>query len=228
MSQMLRTLVPAGLMLVTLLGNAGAAAGQIALGVKAGTTGVGGDISVRVAPRIALRAGATVMPIKPEGTFSDVSYQVDIPGPLFTANADIYLLGGLRVMGGMLVGADETTITGIFQGTVDIGGQSYSGAELGALLGEITSNNVAPFAGIGLGKTVGRLGVSLDIAAAFLGDPTLALRANSGTCSQNAQCNALLQANLVRESAEILDDFGMYARLYPMLTLGLHFRFGAR
>src|SRR5262245_15020539 len=151
-----------------------------------------------------------------------------MPGPLFTAGADLYLTGRLRLIGGVLVGAKEFTIKGIYRGIANIGGQLYSSTELGQLLGQITSSNAAPYAGIGFGKTGSGAGISLEIGAAFLGEPDLALRVNGGVCSQNAQCNAQLQANLNRESLEVLDEFKKYAKIYPMISLGLHFGFGAR
>jgi hypothetical protein len=218
----------AGLIAFALLGNANPVASQFALGVKAGTVGVGGDFSFGVTPRIALRLGASTIPIKPEGTYSDVTYRVEADGPLLTAHADLYLLRNLRLMGGVFVVPNETTITAIYDGTVNIGGQSYSGADLGELLGQVTSRSLSPFVGIGLGKTVGsRIALALDIGAAFTGEPTLALGAN-GPCTQIEQCNQQLQANLGREAAEILDEFDRYAKIIPVINLGLHFGFGAR
>jgi hypothetical protein len=177
---------------------------------------------------VALRAGATMMPVKPEGTFSDITFQVDLPSPLFSVGADLYLLGGLRLMGGVLIGTEQTDIVGIYSGTVNIGGQNYSGAELGNLLGELHAKNLAPFVGLGFGKTVGPgVGLSVDLGGAFLGEPTLALNA-TGPCTQNTQCNAQLRQNLDREAAEVQDDLNTYGRIYPILSVGLRFGFGPK
>src|SRR5262245_27518226 len=137
----------AGLIAFALVGNVNPVAGQFALGVKAGTVGVGGDFSFGVTPRIVLRVGASTIPIKPEGTYSDVTYRVEAPGPLLTAHVDLYLLRNLRLMGGVFVVTNETTITAVYDGTVNIGGQSYSGADLGELLGQVTSRSLSPFVG---------------------------------------------------------------------------------
>jgi hypothetical protein len=189
---------------------------------------VGGDISFSVAPRIALRVGGTLMPVKPEGTFSDLDFQVDLPSPLFTAGADLYLLGGVRLLAGIMVGADQTDINGIYNGTVNIGGQPYTASALGELNGQISSRNLAPFLGIGFGKTVGPgVGLSFDIGGAFLGEPRLALSA-TGPCTTNPQCNTQLQQNLDREAASIQDDLNKYAKIYPMISLGLRVGFGPK
>jgi hypothetical protein len=215
-----------GLTCVALLGNVSFSHAQLAVRVKAGTTGVGGDVSMSIMPRIALRAGATMMPVKPEGTFSDVSYQVRLPSPLFTAGADLYLLGGVRLMGGVLIGADQTDITGIYNGSVNLGGQQYSGTDLGQLFGVVTSKNLAPFAGVGFGKTVGPgIGLSLDVAGAFMGAPSLALSAN-GPCMTNPICGPQLQQSLDQEEAEMQPDVEKYGKIFPMVSLGIRFGFG--
>jgi hypothetical protein len=215
-----------GVTSVALLASAHPSMAQFAVRAKAGTTGVGGDVSFSVIPRIALRAGATMMPVKPEGTFSDVNYQVELPSPLFTAGADLYLLGGVRLMGGLLFGAQHTDITGIYNGSATIGGQQYSGAELGELVGRVSARRVAPFVGLGFGKSVGPgVGLSLDVGGAFLGTPTLDLNA-TGTCMNNTQCRAALQTNLSREEAEIQPELEKYAKVFPMISLGLRVGFG--
>ncbi|MGH7466477.1 MAG: hypothetical protein ACRENP_00675 [Longimicrobiales bacterium] len=211
---------------VALMGSARPGSAQFAVRAKAGTTGIGGDVSFSVIPRIALRVGATMMPVKPEGTFSDVTYQVALPSPLFTAGADLYLLGGVRLIGGLLIGAQHTDITGIYSGSANIGGQQYNGAQLGQLLGRVSAKNVAPYVGLGFGKTVGPgIGLSFDLGGAFLGPPTLDLSA-TGTCTNDAQCNAVLQPNLDREAADIQTDLERYARIFPMISVGVRFGFG--
>jgi len=206
---------------VTLLAGVRPAAAQLGVGVKAGTTGVGAEAALGVGSRLALRGSATLFPVEPSGSFSDVDYTVELPSPLFMVGADLYPFGnGFRIMGGLLLGAGETRLIGEYNGTVDIGGTEYNASELGDLNGLFTTSDAAPFVGIGFGKHFGRgLGVTLDLGVAFLGDPDLQFSA-TGPCTQNASCNAELQAALDREEAAVQDDLDRYARYYPIVNLG--------
>lgn len=211
-----------GLAAAVVLGSVQPAVAQLGVGAKVGTTGVGGEVALGLSPQLALRGSATVFPTDPSGTYSDVDYTLELPSPVFMVGADFYPLGGgFRIMGGVLIGAEETTLTGRYSGTVEIGNRQYQASDLGDLRGLFTTRNTAPFVGIGFGRHVGTgIGLTLDLGVAFLGDPTLRLSAN-GPCTENPTCNAELQTQLRQEEAEIQDDLDRYARYFPILNLGV-------
>lgn len=202
------------------LAASGVQAQGIAVGARAGTLGLGGEAAVGIGQRLAIRGGVGVIPVTPKGTFSDVDYEVELPSPLMTLGADLYLLPSLRIFGGMLFGAEETNITGDFTGTVNIGGTEYSKSQLGDLTGTVKSATAAPFVGIGFGRHVARgFGLTLDLGVAFMGEADLELEA-TGPISTNAT----FQNELEEERREVEQDLRDYTKLFPVLSLG--FRFG--
>ncbi len=193
---------------------------QLGIAAKAGTTGVGGELSLGLGSRLALRGSATTIPMKPTGTLSEVEYQVNPPTPLFTAGLDLNLLGNLRLFAGVLFGADKLELDGTYNGSVEIGDQTYSGS--GTVTALVERSSTAPFAGIGFGQTVGRgVGVFLDLGAALLGESTVALSATGP-----ATVAADYEANRLKEQQSIQDKVDKYAKFYPMLNLGIRVGLG--
>ena len=199
---------------VALLSTTNTASAQLAIGGRAGTTGVGAEVSYGVIPRLALRGSATVIPVKPKGTFDDVDFEVDPPSPMFTAGADLYLTENIRLFGGVLIGADQLILDGDYSGTVQFGNQTYSGT--GTIVGEVESSSTAPFFGLGLGRTFGaRVNFNLDLGAAILGESTVRLIEITGPAAQSTQ------AQRDAKIAEIQDDVDKYAKFYPMVSFGI-------
>lgn len=211
---MRRLVLILGATCVALLSTTNTASAQLAIGGRAGTTGVGGEISFAIIPRLALRGSATVIPVKPKGTFDDVDFKVDPPSPMFTAGADLYMTENLRLFGGILFGADELGIDGDYSGSVQFGNQTYTGQ--GQIIGVVESSSTAPFFGLGLGRTFGsRVNFNLDLGAAILGESTVRLIEITGPASQSTQ------AQRDAKIAEIQDDVDKYAKFYPMISFGI-------
>ena len=211
---MRRSVLMLGVASVAMLSATNNASAQFAVGGRAGTTGVGGEVTFSVIPRFALRATATVIPVKPKGTFDDVEFEVDPPSPMFTAGADLYLTENLRLFGGVLIGADQLVLDGDYSGSVQFGNQTYSGT--GKIVGEVESSSTAPFFGLGLGRTIGsRVNFNLDLGAAILGESTVRLIEITGPAAQSSQ------AQRDAKIAEIQDDVDKYAKLYPIISFGI-------
>ena len=83
-----------GLLLVlTTTALPGSLLAQVGIGVAGhvGTMGVGVDAAISPARNIGLRAGANIMPVQINGTFSDVDFSVELQSPQFMALVDLYL-----------------------------------------------------------------------------------------------------------------------------------------
>jgi hypothetical protein len=190
------------------------AAAQFGIGARFGTTGVGAEATFGLTSRLGLRASLTAIPLEPELTLSDITYQIEPPSPIFALGAD-FNLGFFRLFGGLLMGADELTANGVYTNTVTIGDQTYVGS--GTITARIESASVAPYGGIGFGRTIGRgVGLTLDLGAALLGEPTVRLSATGPVTSQPDY-----EANRQREQQRIQDDVDKYVKVYPMISLGL-------
>jgi hypothetical protein len=203
----------------------------VGVAVHAGTLGLGADVGIAVHPRIGLRAGANFMPVKPDFTISDIRYSVSVPSPQFTGAVDLFLVGPLRLTGGLRVSASDFTVEADLSGsseTVDVGDTTYTGADVGVLTGTLESNQFAPYAGIGIGRVGGsRLGFFLDLGVAFTGEPSVAFTSD-GSINNDPLAGPVFRAELNREAAQVEDE--SLLKYYPILSVGLSFGFstGAR
>lgn len=192
----------------------------VSLGVRAGSTGVGGDVFVGLTSKLGLRAGLGVLPFKLEQDLDGDLYSIE-PPPLFgMAALDVNLFGPVRVMGGLLYRSDDITFGADFTGGRDIGGTYYE--ETGRLDGALTSASVAPFVGLGLGRVIGSgIGFYIDLGVAFTGDPGLDLTA-SGPITSLPGFNEDFEAERLSLETDVKDVY----RYWPMLNLGLSIGFG--
>jgi hypothetical protein len=194
--------------------------GGLAVSVKAGTAGVGGEVAVPMSPRLALRGGLGWLPIEYHGTYAEQRYRIEPPGTYLTVGADLTLLGPLRLMGGFLRRSEPVRFDADLEGESRVGDQTYT-AE-GRLQGEVRSATTAPYLGLGLGRTVGSgLGVYLDLAVAFTGDPELDLDA-SGPITEAPG----FQADLERERTRAQAELDAYYRYWPVISLGVRIGLG--
>jgi len=192
------------------------------LGVKAGTLGLGADAAVGLHERVALRAGFGVFPFTPQFTWSDIPYDVELPSPQFTGTVDLFLIGALRLTGGVMVSSPDFTLTSNLtnSGTVTIGDVDFAGSDVGVVSGSVINNDVAPYVGLGFGRIAKRgLGFFVDLAVAFQGEPSVALAA-TGPITNDPAFRQALRA----EEASLAEDIKI-AQYYPILSLGLSFGF---
>ena len=94
---------------------------------------------------------------------------------------------------------------------------------MGPVTGSGTSKERAPYVLIGFGRHTDRgFGLSLDIGAAFTGDPGVTLDATGGTYPDQDELDARLDA----EARNFENDMKTYLRIWPILSLGLRLGLG--
>ncbi len=201
-----------------------AARGQdIGVGVAAhlGTLGLGADVAVSVHSNIGFRTGANVFPFGISIESSDVDYDLSLPSPQFLLLADLYPVGAFRLSGGLMISSTDFELEAKLAEPVEIGGTTYTPAQLGSLTGTFGTRTVSPYLGIGFGNPARtRLGFFFDLGIAFHGTPEVSAVANGPV--------ALLpgfQQDLDAEVQEIQDDVDEW-KFYPVLSLGVAFRLG--
>jgi hypothetical protein len=193
---------------------------DVGAALHVGTLGLGVDAGISVNPRITVRAGGSFFPVNPSVTVSDIKYTADLPSPQFTGIVDLFLVGGLRLSGGVRISSDDAGATGEITGSVEVGNVTYTASEIGTLAAIIETNTMAPYLGIGFGNIAkSGLGFFMDLGVAFQGRPAITFEA-TGTLANDP----LFQAELARETATVEDDIAIY-RFYPVLSLGLSFGF---
>jgi hypothetical protein len=195
------------------------AAGQgIAVAGRAGTLGVGGEVSVGLSRHLGVRAGVFAQPWEPSHTFDDISWTLDLASPSWVGLVDLYPMGGgFRLSGGFVRFTADHEVRARLNAPVEIGNQTYSPDLIGTLSGVFETKDTSPYAGIGFGRLGGRsgLGFTFDLGVAFHGEPGVRLNATGPIASQPE-----FQANLAIEERNLEDDARPF-RFYPVLSFGL-------
>ena len=196
--------------------------GGLAIAGKAGTLGLGGELTTAVASDINARVGFNRVDFDFDGDVSDIDYDFGLDFHSFSALVDWFVFDGpLRITGGLIsmdhqVDLQAGGISGELEG---IGDGIYDWADVGTLSGEVEVDCIAPYLGIGWGNILDkskRWGFYSDAGIAFTRSPDVTLSATGKPPG--------LAADLARESEDIEDDLEPF-KFYPVLSVGLFVRF---
>jgi len=200
----------------------------LAIGARAGTLGLGGEVAFGLSNVFVLRGGFGVFPFEFEGTFDDMvvsdpggavtgqEYTISFPTSMWSAGIDIYLGGGpIRLMGGIMGRADNLEITSEVTEPVEIGNTEYDVP--GSLIGTLEQRGIAPYAGIGFGKhTAGGFGFFLDIGAALAGEADVRFDVTGPLGSVSG-----IQEDLRILENDVEEDAGGYLKVWPIVSIGI-------
>lgn len=202
-----------------------AQAGDFSLGASASTLGFGAEAGYAFNDRFGVRLGGYAFSLDQDGEESGIEYD----GDLDLSNVGVFVdwhpfAGAFRVSGGWF--ATDNGLDAVGQpgpgGTYDIGGITFTEAEVGTLSATADLGSSAPFLGAGWvwGKAGGGLNWSLDLGILFQDSPDIEMTSTGGTLSDEPA----LQAAIDEEEAELEDDVDKYD-LYPVVSFGVGWRF---
>ncbi len=207
---MMATVVATGLLLPTLAG-----AQSVGLAARAGTLGLGGELSVDVSRRLGFRGGLGAIPFQPSGIMQNVKYEIHPPA-LVNLGVDLYPTAGkFRVSGGLLFKHD-VSLDAEAASSFEFNGQIYTPAQVGTVHGDVSWSSASPYASFGFAGR-GRLGLAFDLGAVFMGEPTVRLTSTGGSLSNTAVFQQDLRA--AQDSAQ--HDAGKYLKILPVMQLGI-------
>jgi hypothetical protein len=194
--------------------------GGFAISGKAGTLGLGGELTANIAPNFNARFGANALGLDINAKASGVEYDFDIDFLSFSAMLDWHIFSNsFRVSAGVLVNKNEASMTATPSLPVNIGGVIYTPDKVGTLSGELTyDSEIAPYLGIGWGnpfESKSRFGLMFDLGVIYIGSPNISLSASNPAVSA---------ADLRAEESDIEDELHGF-KFYPVLSLGLYYRF---
>jgi hypothetical protein len=210
--------------IVMMCGQASAALDEWAVGLKAGTLGLGGELTTNLLTNVNLRASLQWFDLDVDDVeFDDIDYDISVEMLNPMAMVDWYpFSNGFRVSGGVLFNGTDICLDATSNESIEIGDETYDAGEVGTLRGESDFDEIAPYVGIGFGNPLtagGHWGFSIDAGVAFIGSPNVNLTA-TGTLADNAE----FQKNLADEEAEIEDELDK-VKIYPVLSACLYYRF---
>jgi len=199
--------------------------GGLGVGISIGTTGVGGELSVRPFGNFVLRAAGTWFALDYYHSVDDLTF--NLKADLVSAGATIDwhpFANGFRLSAGARYhGADFTgaAVAG-GGGTFEINGNTYDIAVTGPV--DATSkwsSSIAPYFGIGYDSTHfsdSRWALAFDIGVLYTGRPSAVITV------LHPNSYPTLQADLADVQKD-LDDYAKYGRFWPVATLTLKYRF---
>jgi hypothetical protein len=208
----------------TLAAAPAASAQDRAIGVSLGTPGIGVQASAKVSDNLVLRGAIDGMSLSRDEDYSDIEYNGKaklMTGGVF---ADLHPGGGaFLISGGAYIGKRKIELDAAPTTSVDIGGQTFTPAQVGRIKGEAKLSNFQPFLGLGVDNTFTgdrSWGFRALVGVSFSKRPDVNLSASGGTLSNDPT----LQSRLRIEEAEAQDDAKNF-RYFPVVQVGLTRRF---
>lgn len=210
-----------GLLAILLLPTAALA--EIGIEAKASTLGLGAEIHFGFTSYLNLRVGLNNYSYTYDTTEDDINYNFDLKLRSTSVLLDFHPFGGtFRLTGGMLKNENEFQGNAALAGSYDIGGNTYTSAEVGTLSGNISFDSPVPYVGFGWANNPGEsgFGVSFDIGLVMQGEPKADLFTQGGTLLNDPQ----FQDDLAAEELALQEDMKEFDA-YPVISFGLQYRF---
>lgn len=197
--------------------------GILAVSAKASTLGLGLEGIARINSRLNGKLGVNAFQYEYDTTKSEIEYDLDLELLSFSALLDWFPFGGqFHITGGLLANQNCLKLDAKSTATYEVGGATYSAADVGSLKGELDFEEMAPYAGIGWGNPFNKEGnwsIAVDSGIVFQGSPNVELSTDGLLAG-----NAAFLANLTREAENLEDDLDEF-EFYPVVSVGFAYRF---
>ncbi len=194
--------------------------GTLAVSGKAGTTGLGGEVTLGLLTDLNVRAGINQLNLDADEDIEDIRYDLGVDFESVSGLLDWYIFDdSFHLTGGFYSLDHEICLDATPTESVEIGDTTYDLGDVGTLKGKATVDGLSPYFGIGWGNPMQsnrRWGFTLDLGVIFTDSPEVSLSA-TGTASGLAE-------DLEKERKKIEDDLDGI-QFYPVATLGLFIRF---
>ena len=211
-----------GLAWLALVASSGAVAdNNFGVGVKAGTLGAGIEGTWRPVPYLDVRVGTNFFDYDDTGTQAGVNYDATLSLDTIYATANFHFpLSPMRVTAGLHSNGNELKLESAEEGSFEIGGTTYTGAEVGTLRSTSTFSSTSPYLGFGFDFSVaGKVGLNLDLGVLWQGDPDVSVAADGLLASDPTFLQSLEEERL--ELEDEVSDF----KAWPVISLGFVYNF---
>lgn len=211
-----------GLGLLGMTAAAQADGSGLGVGVKAGTLGLGAEITKSFTPSINGRLGFNNYTFSTSGTESDIKYDIDLKWQSTALLLDWHPFeGSFRLTAGYIANGNKIDMDAKPAAEYKVGDVSYDATDLANLNGTVKFDS-GPYVGFGWGNAGdGKgLGFSLEVGAVYQGSPNVSLR---GSCTDVVAC-ADFDNQLAQEEKNAEDSMSEY-KWYPQVALGISYAF---
>jgi hypothetical protein len=218
--------------LLCCLSSLPAHAADVAIGAKAGTLGLGVEMTVGLGRQWNGRLGVSGFNYSDRREASDIEYDAEARLRTAAALLDFHPGGrGFRLTGGLAWNGTEVEGSSLppSSGFYNIGGVQVPVNLLGTLDADADFDPVVPYVGLGWGNAVGanqKIGFSFEVGAVFQGQADVELTPVLSPDSplNNPVAREALQILIEREEADLEDEASDYD-VYPVVSLGVTYRF---
>jgi hypothetical protein len=213
----------AGLLTLALLscGVANADDSEWGVGIKAGTLGLGLEARWSGLPYIDLRIGANGYTYEDDGRQANVLYEADLDLETFYLTANFHFpLSPFRITAGAFANGNELNMISSEPGDFNIGGDFYTGAEVGTLTSTTSFSSTAPYLGLGFDfELFGKAGLNFDVGVLWQDEPEVSLVATGLLADDPA-----FMASLENERLQLEDEMSDF-KAYPVVSLSFVYNF---
>ena len=212
----------ATLTVIVLLGS-GAAHADVGVGFKAGTLGLGLEGRWKPLPWLDMRLGLNQYDFDASGSEAGINYDATFAMDTVYATGNFrFPLSPFRLTAGLFSNGNEVQLVSQDTGgaNFDIGGTTYSAANVGTLRSTTSFEDIAPYAGFGYDfELFGKVGLNVDLGVLWQGEGAVQIQADGLAANDSA-----FLAALERERLEIENEISDY-KAWPVFTLGFIYNF---
>ncbi len=206
----------------------------LSLGINAGTTGLGLQLHAGVSETLNVRLGYSRFSGS-EGVDADDNNGVPndelrYDGTLKLNNlsllADWYpWAGNFHVSAGGVLNDNDLKVKARCNNPsgCEVGEDNFSRTEIGTITTDIDFNSFGPYLGIGWGNPVGgETGIhwNFELGVIYVGEPSVEMSSNGNCAGFLSTCR-----NAIEDEANELEDDLSDLQFYPVISLGLGYRF---
>ena len=211
--------------------SAQAAGPEVALALRAGTPGIGGDLDVSLMDRwLNARVGYSAFDYNRDVNSSDATYHGKLKLSMGTGVLDWYVFGGgFHLTAGVVANQTKVDVTGVpSAGVITVNNTQYTSAQLGSVSGQMKfGHSTEPYVGLGWGNPVGtnhRVHFLFDLGAIYGGTPNVTLTAQCGPAApQGSQLCNQAQADVLAEQQKLANNASLI-KWYPIVNFGVAVR----
>ena len=190
-------------------------------GAKAGTLGFGLEATWRPVPYLDVRGGFNSYTYDSTAVEAGIDYDTSLNLDTFYATANLRPpMSPFRITAGLFSNSNEMSMVSQLSGTYDIGGMTYTAAEVGTINNVIGFDSTAPYLGFGADfRLANTIGLNIDVGVLWQGEPIVGMSV-TGPIGQDPS----FQAELDAETAALqsaLDNF----KAYPVASIGVSVNF---
>ena len=215
-------LVNAGVLALALAASGTAVAdNNFGIGLKAGTLGIGVEGMWRPLPYMDIRLGANSYEYDYDGTQAGVNYDATLNLETFYATLNFHFpVSPLRISLGAYSNGNGFDLVSAETGSYDIGGTTFTAADIGQLTSTTSFSSTAPYLGFGFDFSIGgKVGLNMDFGVLWQDEPIVTMN-STGLLANDPTFLAAVET----ERQQLQDDMSSF-KAWPVISLGFVFNF---